>query len=90
MPGAGGYGSHHSPPNSHLSGSQQLNPSDHLLAESQLTPGGGGGGDGMSSDEEDDEGSPGDGGSAPVVYPWMKKIHISGLGECTYFGNLIS
>lgn len=91
-----GYG-HHSPPNSHLPGSGgqgQLNQgsggapggggsSDHLLAESQLTPGGG---DGMSSDGSDDEGSPGgEGGAIPTVYPWMKKIHISGLGElsCT-------
>ena len=37
---------------------------------------------GMSSDCSDDEGSPGggSGGHMPVVYPWMKKIHVSGAG----------
>ena len=36
----------------------------------------------MSSDCSDDEGSPGGGGGGhmPVVYPWMKKIHVSGQG----------
>ncbi len=37
---------------------------------------------GMSSDCSDDEGSPGGGGGhMPVVYPWMKKIHVSGAGD---------
>jgi hypothetical protein len=39
---------------------------------------------GVSSDCSDDEGSPGAGGGGghmPVVYPWMKKIHVAGAGE---------
>ena len=36
----------------------------------------------MSSDCSDDEGSPGGGGGhMPVVYPWMKKIHVAGAGK---------
>ena len=55
------------------------------------TPAAGGGGlntsgndGGVSSDCSDDEGSPGGGGGGghmPVVYPWMKKIHVAGQGE---------
>lgn len=55
------------------------------------TPAVGGGGlntsgndGGVSSDCSDDEGSPGGGGGGghmPVVYPWMKKIHVAGQGE---------
>ena len=55
----------------------------------QVTPGGGnsqhntsGNEGGLSSDCSDDEGSPGGGGGQmPVVYPWMKKIHVAGAGE---------
>lgn len=53
----------------------------------QDTPGGGGSGGmndgGMSSDCSDDEASPGggSGGQMPVVYPWMKKIHVAGSGK---------
>lgn len=38
---------------------------------------------GLSSDCSDDEGSPGGGGGGhmPVVYPWMKKIHVAGSGK---------
>ena len=34
---------------------------------------------GMSSDCSDDE--YGDGGQMPVVYPWMKKIHVAGASK---------
>ena len=44
----------------------------------QLTPDGG-----MSSDCSDDEGSPQGSGHMPVVYPWMKKIHVAGAGTDT-------
>jgi len=54
----------------------------------QVTPGGGtsqhntsGNEGGLSSDCSDDEGSPGGGGQMPVVYPWMKKIHVAGAGD---------
>jgi len=50
------------------------------------TSGGGGNDGGLSSDCSDDEGSPGAGGHMPVVYPWMKKIHVTGSGtELTTF-----
>lgn len=40
---------------------------------------------GLSSDCSDDEGSPGGGGGhMPVVYPWMKKIHVSGSADGQY------
>jgi hypothetical protein len=44
------------------------------------------GGDGLSSDCSDDESSSphgGTGGNAqtPVVYPWMRKIHVAGAGK---------
>jgi hypothetical protein len=43
----------------------------------QTTPGN----DGMSSDCSDDDSSPqACGGQMPVVYPWMKKIHVAGAG----------
>ena len=45
------------------------------------TSGGGGNDGGLSSDCSDDEGSPGAGGHMPVVYPWMKKIHVTGSGR---------
>ncbi len=51
----------------------------------QLTPGTHDGG--LSSDCSDDEISPssgdGGGGQMPVVYPWMKKIHVAGAGKKT-------
>merc|ERR1719445_889329 len=56
-----------------------------VVSQPQLTPGGGGGGDGMSSDCSDDESSPSSGRQMPVVYPWMKKIHVGGVGVS--FGN---
>ena len=43
---------------------------------------------GVSSDCSEDEGSPGGGGGGghmPVVYPWMKKIHVAGAGETLSF-----
>eukprot|EP00095_Tigriopus_kingsejongensis_P000616 maker-scaffold1062_size65571-snap-gene-0.14 protein:Tk00616 transcript:maker-scaffold1062_size65571-snap-gene-0.14-mRNA-1 annotation:"deformed" len=50
----------------------------------QLTPNDGG----MSSDCSDDDcgGIVGDGGNGqmPVVYPWMKKIHVAGAGNGTF------
>jgi hypothetical protein len=54
-----------------------------LQSASQLTPLH----EGMSSDcsDEDDEGSPGSNSNIPVVYPWMKKIHIAGAGRKTRF-----
>ncbi len=46
----------------------------------QLTPNAGDGG--MSSDCSEDEASPGgNSGQIPVVYPWMKKIHVAGAGK---------
>ena len=51
-----------------------------VVPQPQLTPGN----DGISSDCSDDEGSPGGNGQVPVVYPWMKKIHIAGLGQYDY------
>ena len=43
---------------------------------------------GVSSDCSEDEGSPGGGGGGgghmPVVYPWMKKIHVAGAGETLF------
>lgn len=49
-----------------------------LVPHPQMTPGGD---DGISSDCSDDEGSPHDPSHMPVVYPWMKKIHVGGSGE---------
>lgn len=49
------------------------------IAQPQLTPGGGDGG--MSSDCSDDESSPQSNRQMPVVYPWMKKIHVGGVGK---------
>ena len=59
----------------------------NVASQPQLTPGGGGGGDGMSSDCSDDESSPQSNRQMPVVYPWMKKIHVGGVGKnaMTYF-----
>merc|ERR1719323_483154 len=57
-----------------------------VVSQPQLTPGGGGGGDGMSSDCSDDESSPSSGRQMPVVYPWMKKIHVGGVGV-NFSGN---
>ena len=51
------------------------------IHQPQLTPGGAGGGDGMSSDCSDDESSPTSNRQMPVVYPWMKKIHVGGAGK---------
>ena len=53
----------------------------NVASQPQLTPGGGGGGDGMSSDCSDDESSPQSNRQMPVVYPWMKKIHVGGVGK---------
>jgi len=47
-----------------------------IASQPQLTPGGG---DGMSSDCSDDESSPQSNRQMPVVYPWMKKIHVGGV-----------
>jgi len=47
---------------------------------SQLTPLHDGGMSSGCSDDED-EGSPGSNSHMPVVYPWMKKIHIAGAGR---------
>jgi len=49
-----------------------------IASQPQLTPGGG---DGMSSDCSDDESSPQSNRQMPVVYPWMKKIHVGGVGK---------
>jgi hypothetical protein len=59
----------------------------HVTPGHNTSGGGGGGNDGgLSSDCSDDEGSPGAGGHMPVVYPWMKKIHVTGSGtELTTF-----
>ena len=59
----------------------------NVASQPQLAPGGGGGGDGMSSDCSDDESSPQSNRQMPVVYPWMKKIHVGGVGKnaMTYF-----
>ena len=65
--GGGGY---HSP-------SQQLHDQQLLVPHPQLTPGGNDDG-GVSSDCSDDEGSPQNPDHMPVVYPWMKKIHVGG------------
>ena len=55
-----------------------------IVSGPQLTPGGGQGGqDGMSSDCSDDESSPSSNRQMPVVYPWMKKIHVGGAGKTT-------
>jgi len=47
---------------------------------------------GVSSDCSEDEGSPGGGGGGgghmPVVYPWMKKIHVAGTGDCNYANGM--
>ena len=51
-----------------------------VVPQPQLTPGN----DDLASDCSDDEGSPGGNGQVPVVYPWMKKIHIAGLGQYDY------
>ena len=76
-----------SPPCTSANHQSPQSQSQHLLGytggqstpQPQLTPGGG---DGMSSDCSDDEGSPqGSGGQMPVVYPWMKKIHVAGAGK---------
>ena len=69
-------GGYHSP-----SHQQQLHEQQGglLVPHPQLTPGGGD--DGISSDCSDDEGSPQDPSHMPVVYPWMKKIHVGGNGE---------
>jgi len=66
-------------------------PSHHMSHPSgQITPQsystGGHGGDGLSSDCSDSEDSPHGGsrandGQMPVVYPWMKKIHVAGAGK---------
>jgi hypothetical protein len=57
----------------------------HLTPGHNTSSGGGGGNDGgLSSDCSEDEGSPGAGGHMPVVYPWMKKIHVSGSGKATF------
>ena len=32
---------------------------------------------GMAEDDDDDE----DNGKDRVIYPWMKKIHVAGVGE---------
>jgi hypothetical protein len=54
----------------------------HVTPGHNTSGGGGGGNDGgLSSDCSDDEGSPGAGGHMPVVYPWMKKIHVTGSGR---------
>merc|ERR1719367_1153589 len=68
------------------SGSSTPPPSMAMHHQSQLTPLGADGGGGLSSDCSDDEGgSPGGGsgggGQMPVVYPWMKKIHVAGVGN---------
>ena len=68
-PPTGGY---HSP-------SHQLHDQQLLVPHPQLTPGGND--DGISSDCSDDEGSPQDPSHMPVVYPWMKKIHVGGSGK---------
>nr|ALB00306.1 Deformed [Paracyclopina nana]ALB00315.1 Deformed [Paracyclopina nana] len=52
-------------------------PHHNVVPQPQLTPGGG---DGMSSDCSDDESSPNSNRQMPVVYPWMKKIHVGGVG----------
>jgi hypothetical protein len=76
--GNGGCGSsgggYHSPSHPQLHDQQQL-----LVPHPQLTPGGDDGG--ISSDCSDDEGSPQDPSHMPVVYPWMKKIHVGGSGK---------
>jgi len=46
-----------------------------IASQPQLTPGN----DGMSSDCSDDESSPQSNRQMPVVYPWMKKIHVGGV-----------
>jgi hypothetical protein len=53
----------------------------NVVPQPLLTPGGGG--DAMSSDCSDDESSPQSGRQMPVVYPWMKKIHVGGVGKKT-------
>lgn len=59
----------------------------NVVPQPQLTPGGG---DGMSSDCSDDESSPNSNRQMPVVYPWMKKIHVGGVGgKTTVFYKLI-
>ena len=44
--------------------------------------------DGISSDCSDDESSPQSGGQMPVVYPWMKKIHVGTSGKFKKFKKL--
>ena len=57
-------------------GAQSQDHGNIVVPQPQLTPGGN---DGISSDNSDDEGSP---GKCPQSsYPWMKKIHVSGLGK---------
>ena len=56
-----------------------------IASQPQLTPGGG---DGMSSDCSDDESSPQSNRQMPVVYPWMKKIHVGGVGKQPLFDKL--
>ena len=60
----------------------------NVVSQPQLTPGGGGGGDGMSSDCSDDESSPSSNRQMPVVYPWMKKIHVGGVGKNQFHSAL--
>ena len=58
------------------------------IQQPQLTPGGGGN-DGMSSDCSDDESSPQSNRQMPVVYPWMKKIHVGGVGKLIFWHILM-
>ncbi len=61
-------------------------PQGGLVPQPQLTPGGN---DGISSDCSDDESSPQSNRQMPVVYPWMKKIHVGGQVGKMLFRNFI-
>ncbi|XP_059081699.1 homeobox protein Hox-B4-like [Tigriopus californicus] len=75
-PGSTGSSNNHP----QLLGSYQ-SPQHNSTPQPQLTPIGHDGG--MSSDCSDDDcgGEGGGNGQIPVVYPWMKKIHVAGAGN---------
>ena len=76
--GLSGGGGYHSPQHQQQLHDQQGG-GGLIVPHPQLTPGGMD--EGMSSDCSDDEGSPHDPSHMPVVYPWMKKIHVGGSGK---------
>lgn len=77
-PGSSPIPSSH-PQQSHLGYSSPTQSQNTPPQQQQMTPGNNDGG--MSSDCSDEETSNGNSGHMPVVYPWMKKIHVAGAGK---------